>query len=286
MVENEKYIGDVLLQKTYTDDSFNRHSNDGEEEQYYWQNNHEAIISREDFETAARILEQRGKEKGITRGTKKYNSRYVFSGIIFCGECGSTFKRRIHMAGRTGEYIAWCCSKHIDAGDKNCSMIFIRDKNIKTAYITMMNRLYSGRYEILKPLIDALKKQDRHGSYTKLTELEKAIQENCEQVQILTGLLSASILTPALFNEKNNALQSEAVKLKEQRNALRSDEVDEEANFFEAEELLKYLNKTGISEEFSDDAFAKFTKSITVISPTEIGFHLKCGMFLRERMAR
>ena len=286
MIENEKYIGDALLQKTYTDDQFNRHINDGAEDKYYWENHHEAIISREDFEAAARILEQRGKEKGIQRGAGKYQNRYVFSGIIICGECGSTFKRRIHMPGRPSEYVAWCCNRHIDSSGKGCSMIFIRDENIKAAFVTMMNRLYSGRNVILKPLIEELRKQDHSGSYARLKELEKLIQENSEQVQILTGLMSAGILTPALFNEKNNALQAETIKLKEQRNVLRADSLGEESASFEAEELLKYLNKTGIVETFSEDTFSRFVKNITVFSPTEVAFHLKCGLLLKEGMVR
>lgn len=286
MVENEKYIGDTLFQKTYTDENFNRHSNNGTEDQYYWENHHEAIISREDFEAAARMLRQRGKEKGIQRGSGKYQNRYAFSGIISCGECGSTFKRRIHMPGRASEYVAWCCNKHIDAGAKSCPMIFIRDEHIKQAYITMMNRLYSGRNVILKPLIEELKKQDHNGSYAKLKEIEELIKENSEQVQILTGLMSSGILTPALFNEKNNALQSETVKLKEQRNALHAQSLGEESTSFETEALLRYLNKSGITENFNEEIFSRFVKSITVFSPAEIGFHLKCGLLLRERMVK
>ena len=251
-----------------------------------WENHHEPIISREDFEAAAGIIEQRGKEKGAQRGSGKYNNRYAFSGIIICGECSSTFKRRIHMPGKPSEYIAWCCNKHIESGNKGCSMLYIRDEKIKAAFVTMINRLYSGRNSILKPLIEELRKQDHSGIYSKLKELEKLIQENSEQVQILTGLMSGGILTPALFNEKNNALQAETVKLKEQRNALQSDSLGEESASFEAEELLKYLNKTGIVEAFGEDTFSMFVKNIKVFSPTEIGFHLKCGLILKERMVR
>ena len=286
MVENERYIGDVLFQKTYTDERFKRRTNVGMEEQYYWENHHEAIISKEDFEAAALILEQRGKEKGITKGSGKYTNRYSFSGIIICGECGSTFKRQIHMSGRPSEYVAWCCSKHINSSSKGCSMIFVRDEHIKTAFVTMMNRLFSGRNVILKPLIDELKEQDVNGIYAKLKELETLIQKNSEQVQILTGLMSAGILTPALFNEKNNVLKQEATKLKEQKSVLQADALGEESDSFETEELLKHLNKTGISESFSDEIFTRFTNNITIILPTEVGFNLKCGLFLKERMAR
>ena len=52
---------------------------------------HEAIISREVFEAANALIAQRGKEKGIIKGSEKYQSRYLLSGRIVCGECGDTF---------------------------------------------------------------------------------------------------------------------------------------------------------------------------------------------------
>ena len=49
MVSNEKYTGDVIFQKTYTDKHFNRHNNNGEKDQYLIRNHHEPIISKEKF---------------------------------------------------------------------------------------------------------------------------------------------------------------------------------------------------------------------------------------------
>ena len=96
IIGNEKYIGDVLFQKTYTDSGFNRHQNRGEVDQYLMQNHHKAIISREEFELANAVLKQRGREKGNGHNTGRYQNRYGFSGRIYCGECSSKYKRRLH----------------------------------------------------------------------------------------------------------------------------------------------------------------------------------------------
>ena len=109
MLENEKYIGDAIFQKTFTDGQFNRHRNIGQKEQYLATDHHEAIISREDFEAAAALVAQRAAEKGAVKGSRKYQNRYCFSGKIICGECGGTFKRRIHTS-TGGQYAAWCCT--------------------------------------------------------------------------------------------------------------------------------------------------------------------------------
>ena len=124
MLSNEKYVGDCLFQKTYSDSRFVRHNNHGEQTQYMVKDHHEAIISREDFEAAHAFIHQRATEKGVVKGSDKYQNRYTFSGKIICGECGDTFKRRIHSC--TGyKYTAWCCSTHIKDKDKCLSLIHI-----------------------------------------------------------------------------------------------------------------------------------------------------------------
>ena len=69
LLHNEKYTGDVIFQKTYTDDNFNRHNNYGEKNMYLCKNHHEAIVSHEIFEQAAASMEQRAKEKSTKTGT-------------------------------------------------------------------------------------------------------------------------------------------------------------------------------------------------------------------------
>ena len=73
ILANEKYTGDCIFQKTYTDSNFNRHKNDGQLDQYYVADHHEAIISHEDFDAAAALIEQRANEKGIKRGSNNLN---------------------------------------------------------------------------------------------------------------------------------------------------------------------------------------------------------------------
>jgi hypothetical protein len=77
-------------------------------------------------------------------------NRYPFSGKIICGQCGGTFKRRIHSSGR--HKIAWCCSTHI-ADIQKCSMIYIPEFDFEYAFVTMINKLIFGHEAVLKPLL-------------------------------------------------------------------------------------------------------------------------------------
>ena len=80
ILKNEKYIGDVIYQKTYTDENYNRHKNNGEEDQYKIIDNHEAIVSREDFEKVQDLIKIRAIAKGNGENTKRYQNRYSLSG--------------------------------------------------------------------------------------------------------------------------------------------------------------------------------------------------------------
>jgi len=287
MLVNEKYIGDAIFQKTYSDDNYRRFRNYGEQNQYYVKDNHEAIISREDFEAVAVNITQRALEKGNTGEKGKYHSQYTFSGRIICGECGGKFKRRVNMKNKGEQYIAWCCSTHLNSNGRECSMLFIRDEHIKTAFVTMMTKLWLYKNQILKPLLSGLKELETLEQGSEITVINKSIQELSEQVQVLTSLLAKEYLEPALFNERNNKLQSEIEILKDRRVTIQHSKDIGNNAITRTEELLKYLHKASKSiTEFDDELFLRFVETITVFSPTEIGFNLKNGLCLREQITR
>ena len=80
-------------------------------------------------------------------------------------------------------------------------MQFIRDEDIKTAFVTMMNKLIYGQKFILRPLLNGLRNQNNVASFRRIEELETKIENNMEQSQMLTGLLAKGYLEPALFNK-------------------------------------------------------------------------------------
>jgi len=73
ILSNEKYIGDALLQKTYTVDFLTKKRvvNNGIVPQYYVENSHEAIIPREIFMQVQEELVRRSKGHISTSGKRK-----------------------------------------------------------------------------------------------------------------------------------------------------------------------------------------------------------------------
>ena len=88
ILKNEKYMGDLLLGKTFTVDPITKQrlDNKGEEEMYYIKDYHEPIISNETFKIAQDIRNKRNCNMEKWRAVR-YSRQYSFSSKIKCGFC-------------------------------------------------------------------------------------------------------------------------------------------------------------------------------------------------------
>lgn len=279
---NEKYTGDVLFQKTYTDSQFNRHLNLGQRDRYLCTDHHEAIISHADFKMAGQLLEQHAKEKGIVKGSNKYQSRYPFSGKIICGECGAIFRRRIHTC-KDHKYIAWLCNTHLIDTDA-CSMLYIRNDNLELAFLTMMNKLIYSRKSILMPLLDRLKNSSKDGGVQRIRELETQLLQITEQRQTLQRLMAKGYLDQILFTEQQNELMTQAAACRDEIEVLQNTREKGPAQISKLQKLLCFTEHTTMLQEFNEELFTEYVDRIVVWSRNEVSFEMKCGLSLRERM--
>ncbi len=127
MLSNEKYMGDALLQKTYTADFLTktRLKNNGEVTQYYITDNHEGIIPREIFHPVQLEKKRRAarNKSAVTRRAKEkkkgYSSKYILSNLLVCGECGQPY-RRLTWTRNGVKRIVWRCASRAEHGTKYC----------------------------------------------------------------------------------------------------------------------------------------------------------------------
>jgi DNA invertase Pin-like site-specific DNA recombinase len=281
ILKNENYTGDAIFQKTYTDSHFNRHHNHGEKDKYRVEHHHEAIITKDIFEATQQVIRQRGKEKGALPQDKKYQNRYPFSGVIRCHQCGATFKRRIQ--GGRNSYVAWCCATHLTDATK-CSLKYIKETALKYAFVTMMNKLIFGHAFVLKPLLASLRTLHSDDSITVIQDLDTKLAENAEHQKTLAYLLTKKYLEPAMYQKGNNELLQEAEQWQHQKDSLVDFLNDDNKTVHETRELLQYTCKAKMLTGFDEAVFQQFVEQILVYSRTNIGFKLKCGITLRERL--
>ena len=282
ILHNEKYTGDVIFQKTYTDSRFNRHINNGECDCYLFRSHHEAIISHELYEKANEIMNERGREKGNGENTHRYQNRYGFSRKIKCGECGSVFKRRTHYKP-SGDYVAWSCKNHIENKDA-CSMKYITDDALKLAFLTMMNKLIFACKKMLTPMFRNLQEYYDKEYLLQIQEYEMKLEKNIEQRQVLASLMSSGLLEPALFNKENNTLILEEQRLHEEKDKLIYSVSGDRIKAETLQKLIKCVSGREFLTEYDDELFVAHIDHVTVVSRTEVVFSLKCGLNLRERL--
>ena len=282
ILKNENYTGSAVFQKTFTDESFHRCVNYGQVDKYLVANHHERIISKEDFDAAAALIDKHAAEKNVTKGSHKYQLRYCFSGKIICGECGATFKHRTHRAG--GEpYEAWCCSNHI-YNKESCSMKFIRDEDLKFAFVTMLNKLVFGHKLILKPYLLTLRNSSTDSSIQRIQQLRLLIEQNTGQQETLKRLMANGFIDRALFGRELNAIMAQTDEYRTEIDMLSNSVTGDGAKLKETERLIKLVERGRMFTEFDSDLFTKLVDHIYVFSRGEVGFALKCGLTLKERI--
>ena len=133
ILSNPAYTGDILLQKTFVDETFQQKKNQGEMDQYLVDEHHDAIISKEDFESVRELLITKKEKYSISEdlfaGVEK--KPYCFTGILICADCGSPMYRVENK-----DSICWVCKKHLDNAAK-CPMKPQADTDLRSASSTV-----------------------------------------------------------------------------------------------------------------------------------------------------
>ena len=145
MLGNEKYTGDALLQKTYSENHLTKRilRNRGELPQYYAENTHPAIIDHEMYEKVQALIAERREKTNVQ---KDVTARYPFTGLIVCGCCGAHYHRRTNPTR-----ITWQCVTYLRRGKKYCPA-----KQIPEETLLSLTREALGVPEITEENIRAL----------------------------------------------------------------------------------------------------------------------------------
>lgn len=126
ILSDEKYTGDVLLQKTYTVDpiSKKKRKNEGQLPKYIVKDCHEPIISHEMFElvqaekSRRAAVERSASTKTPTIPATQYSGKYALSSILVCGECNTLYQRCVWM--QPNRRVVWRCRNRLEHGKKYC----------------------------------------------------------------------------------------------------------------------------------------------------------------------
>ena len=274
---NEKYVGDSLLQKKYSTESFppQKKRNTGEKPQYYVENTHPAIIDRETFEMAQLLY--KSKRPSIT-GRAKH--QYDFTKAICCGLCNTCFKRTVNRG-----FAYWVCNCHNSGGD--CTMRPVAEKEIYAAFLRLYFKLKNSGMEILTAMVEDLEVvRERQMLWSPdIIEINKKISSITSQSHKLTLLNQQGAVDSDIFISKYNQLAEQLRSAKREKERLLQKQDDESLR--KTREIIEALQcGPDFLDSFDTELFHELIDQIIVESNERIRFRLVNGLELPEYIER
>lgn len=278
IIENEKYTGNSLWQKSYTTVTLPRaqRKNTGELPQYYAESSHEAIIDKDLFDAAQALRGARKSEKHI----EQYNQPNPFRKKIVCGHCGSPFRLK-RSSGNT----YWICRQHADDKD-SCPITQINEHKFEAAFLRLYYKLKTNS-NILNRVQTRLKEIRNFRMLWSLDiiELNKRIADILSQNQMLATLKQQGLVDPDVFISKSNELTEQLHEIKVQKDALLYSERD--VVIAQTQAVIDIIaNGPEFLEEFDSELFGELITKVIVHSNICIEFELRNGLRFTEKIER
>lgn len=270
---NEKYMGDALLQKTYTVDVLTKRRvvNNGIVPQYYVEDNHEAIIPREVFMQVQDELHRRANLQAGGNGRKRiYSSKYALSSRVYCGCCGDLFQR-VTYKGRVKKYISWKCATRQESGARDCKAEMISEERLQNTVIRAINKVLGGKRDVL----DKLRKNVSDVIIGEDGETEEAIDDRIQ-------LLKSNLVKAVGNREKISNLSAQVDELRAKKQQLfgknvKLEAVKQRANISVMEDFIQ-RQVTRITE-FDETLVRRLIEKITIYDDKFV-FVFKSGLKL------
>ena len=256
ILQNEKYMGDALLQKTITTDFIEktRIKNDGSAPQYYVKDSQEAIIPRDIFTQVQEEMVRRANMFSGIEGKKKrvYSSKYALSSICTCSRCGDIY-RRIAWNNRGKRSNVWRCCTRVEGGPKACDAPTVQETELQEATVKAINLMVrcSSMKEILKENIALAMADDNSGEL--------------EEINMVLAAKQTELVKLAHANKDYTSLANEIDKMREEKQRLLVVKAETEGYKKNIEELKDFINESDDElTEYDESLVRKYIKEIRI----------------------
>jgi site-specific DNA recombinase len=256
MLQNEKYMGDALLQKTYTIDFIEktRVKNNGIVPQYYVENSHDAIIPKDIFmQVQEEMIRRANLHSGENRKKRVYSSKYALSSLVYCSKCGEIY-RRIAWNNHGKRSVVWRCCTRVEHGPSACDAATIKEEDLQMATVRAINKAVHCSDSMLRILRNNL--ETVIGSETE-KELARIDAELADQQQ---KLLSAT-REKRSYDDIADAIED----LRDQKQKALVEKADVEGKKIRIREMTEFLSDIDQElTEYDEQMVRKYIERITV----------------------
>ena len=292
ILTNEKYCGDVLLQKTFCTDVISKKivKNVGQMAQYYMPDHHEAIVSREQYNAVkaemARRSALRSPSKEAVTGRSCYTSKYALSDRLFCGECGTLYRRKTRNV-KGNIYHEWRCISRLEYGKKYChESPTLREIPLQSAILAAINSAMSNKAALVDRIknVVSLELLPVQGQTMSLADIERRLTQFDEQFQqLLAEAIDAD--DKEACNAQFTEILTEQTALKKQKETILQSSTDADhvcTRMKQAEQAIENTAQT--ITEWNENAVRQIVERVTVLSADEVLVRIKGGAEIKQRL--
>lgn len=292
MLQNEKYCGDALLQKTYVDNCMTKKTkqNNGELPKYLVKNHHEKIIDRWLFDKVQAEMARRSGKRKVSDKTlteqSKYSSKYALTELLICGKCCTPYKR-VTWSKKGKKKIVWRCISRLDHGTKYCKESpTIEEERLHTTVLKAINDMMSKRDQLVNivktNLMVTLSGQD--GGDLNPLVIENRIREleslTLELVDIIYKEKNA-----AAYEDKLRAITEEIKALKEKQEQYQAELNSRDDLNRQIDDISRALEDAPFEiTEYKDNIVRQFIDTIKVLEDNNLLIIFKNGVKVEQSL--
>lgn len=290
ILTNERYCGDLLMQKTYTENPITKKvkKNRGEMAKYFISNNHPAIIDRDTYKLVQREIARRGSKRktsdyAITE-QGKYSGKFALTDLLVCGECGSPYRRRTWTRNGKTQRV-WRCLNRVEHGKTYCvHSVSIEEEKLKQAINRGLSKAIADKQEVLSLILSNLAYAYTGEEDTlDVFAIEQQIKTLSREMDETIALSNKSEGDPQRFREMLNKLCEQMKTLREQFELAKAKIESNERLNREVERLKKILQEQSVGfYEYDDVTVRLLVEYIRVMPNNTISIMLKGGMQIEE----
>ena len=274
ILKNEKYKGDLIQGKSVTVNPIGRvrKKNHGEGKMYRIKDDHDAIITEEDWNRAQEIMNQRcvsyvdGRKRGTTRNSKQN----AFTSKIMCGYCGRNYVRRMTHSGTPHKKVIWNCSGYCKLGKEACpNCKAIDEEYIKKSIVGLIKNMiddqdcmfYLSNDRIEQALTQFQTQTDKYREQIKL--YQNNLEQKNRKRQKLIDLYLEDEIDKAEYMEKLEVTDHEIKMIQQTIDQVNNRIGEEKVKSNSIQQIQKLINE-GSAEGFNETLFDLFVERIIV----------------------
>ena len=273
ILTNEKYIGNAILQKTYTVDCISKsvRKNNGELPMILVENHHTPIISKAVFqwvqsEMKRRASKRRVQQKSAKTEQGKYSGKYALTERLICGECGTPYKRCTwNIRGK--RKIVWRCVSRLEFGKQYChNSPTMEEAPLHRAITAAINQYAvqkSAETSALNLLEMVISGNDQGGK--TIAQLQQEVLTITGEQERLLELLLEDMDNPEL-TDRMQFLTTQKDQLQTEIQQRRDEAAQQETQQLRMEEIQNWVQShpSGLTE-YDDQITRELIERITVV---------------------